>query len=86
MIIPTSLNEPLLPRALPYTIADIEVEKGNTTFQLDKDKKLLYTIDTKMINICFSKEENIDLKDENNELGILSLYDSSFQQATNAKI
>ena len=85
LIIPTSLNEPLLPRALPYTIADIEVEKGNTTFQLDKDKKLLYTIDTKMINICFSKEENIDLKDENNELGILSLYDSSFQQATNAK-
>ena len=72
LIIPTSLNEPLLPRALPYTIADIEVEKGNTTFQLDKDKKLLYTIDTKMINICFSKEENIDLKDENNELGILS--------------
>ncbi len=85
LIISNSLTEKLTPRALPDTIQDVEVKNKNKKFKVDEEKKILYTQDTKELNMCFSKEENIDLLDENNEIGIQSISDSAFCQATNAK-
>ncbi len=85
IIIPNSLTQKLLPRALPDTIQDIEVRGENKKFKVDEKKKILYTQDTKELNMCFSKEENIDLLDENNEIGIHGISESAFYQATNAK-
>ena len=85
LIIPNSLTKMLLPREWPPTIQEVEVKGENKRFKVDEKRKILYTQDTKELNMCFSKEENIDLLDENNEIGIKSIYDSAFQQATKAK-
>lgn len=70
---------------LPYTINDIELNDNNRKLAVSKEKKILYNKDTKELIMCFSKDENIDLKDEKNELGITSLAEFSFKPAVNAK-
>lgn len=75
----------IVPRSLPSSISDIEVNEGNTKFEVSDKYKILYTKDTKIMNICFSKEENIDLKNTTPKLDIKELYDSAFWLATNAK-
>lgn len=83
--IPSTLTELLNPANFPASIQDIEVKPGNSIFAVEKNKKILYTKNSKILNICFSKEETIDLRDENNEIGIKQIYDSAFLQTSNAK-
>lgn len=85
LVIPSTLSEMIVPRSLPSSISDIEVNEGNTKFEVSDKYKILYTKDTKIMNICFSKEENIDLKNTTPKLDIKELYDSAFWLATNAK-
>ena len=84
LIIPketTSINSDYL----PATISEIVVESGNTTLEVSSTKKILYDKIKHNIICCFSKEETINLKDENNELGILEIATYSFKQADKAK-
>ena len=85
LVIPISLTSLENANYLPTSISEIEVKDGNNKYIVDSNYKILYTKDTKELAICYSKEETINLKDENNELGILKLSAFSFKQATNAK-
>lgn len=80
IIIPEKI-EHILPDGLPETINEIELASTNKTYSINKNKKILYTKDTKEIVICYSKEENIDLKEE----GILKIGNFAFKQAINVK-
>lgn len=66
---------------LPISINEIELVNTNTKYSVNKNKKILYTKDTKEMVICYSKEENIDLREEE----ILKIGNFAFKQATNAQ-
>lgn len=66
---------------LPISINEIELVSTNTKYSVNKNKKILYTKDTKEMVICYSKEENIDLREEE----ILKIGNFAFKQATNAQ-
>ena len=85
LVIPISLTSLINGYYLPTSINEIEVKDGNNKYVVDSNYKILYTKDTKELVICYSKEETINLKDEENKLGILKLSEYSFKQATNAK-
>ena len=70
---------------MPYTINEVEVNAQNSKLAVSKEKKILYDKNTKDLIMCFSKDENINLKDEKNEVGITSLLEYSFKPAVNAK-
>ena len=69
----------------PNSTEEIEIEGDNQKFAVSAEDKILYTKDTKQIILCYSKEEIIDLQDEENKLGILSTTMYSFRAAENAK-
>ena len=88
IVIPKSLKSitsKYLIQIFPDSISEVEVVNGNEKYEVSEENKILYTKDTKEIISCFSKEEVIDLKDEENKLGILKLAHFSFSQAENAK-
>lgn len=85
IVIPSTLEKIDNAGSLPESIIEIEVSPENKKFSVSTKDKILYTKDTKELISCFSKEENINI-DENNEIGILKLNDWAFVQATNAKI
>ena len=85
LVIPSSVVTGINANFLPNSISEIEVRDGNNKYVADSNYKILYTKDTKELVICYSKEETINLKDEENKLGILKLAAYSFKQATNAK-
>ena len=85
IVIPSTLQS-ISSSDLPTTISNIEISGYNSKYEVSEVYKILYTKDTKEIISCFSKEETIDLKDEENNLGILTLASSAFKHATNAKI
>ena len=85
LVIPISLTSLINGYYLPTSINEIEVKDGNNKYVVDSNYKILYTKDTKELVICYSKEETINLKDEENKLGILKLSEYSFKQVTNAK-
>lgn len=66
---------------LPISINEIELVSTNTKYSVNKNKKILYTKDTKEMVICYSKEENIDLREEE----ILKIGNFAFKQTTNAQ-
>ena len=66
---------------LPISINEIQLVNTNTKYSVNKNKKILYTKDTKEMVICYSKEENIDLREEE----ILKIGNFAFKQATNAQ-
>ena len=78
----TNITSKYLIQIFPNSISEIEVASGNEKYEVSEESKILYT---KEIVSCFSKEEVIDLKDEENKLGILKLGQFSFSQAENAK-
>ena len=80
IVIPEKV-EHIIPSNFPETVNEIEVANTNNTFAISEDKKILYTKDSKELIICYSKEENIDLKEDN----IIKLGTYSFRQAVNAK-
>ena len=75
IIIPQSLESITISSTniFPKTIKEIEVDANNQKFEVSDTDKILYTKDTKEVILCYSKEEIIDLKDEENLLGILTL-------------
>ena len=85
LVIPSSLTSMIDASYFPTSISEIEVKDGNSKYVVDSNYKILYTKDTKSVIICYSKDETINLKDENNELGILKLANHSFAQATNVQ-
>jgi len=73
--------EYILPEYLPTTINEIKLASTNKTYAINENKKILYTKDAKKVVICYSKEENIDLKEED----ILSIGVYAFKPVINAK-
>ncbi|MBS6252513.1 MAG: leucine-rich repeat protein [Clostridium sp.] len=80
IIIPDTINDMGI-EVFPTTINEIEVSENNKTFAINKDKKILYIKNSKNIISCYSKDENIDLREED----IKNLASYSFKQAINAK-
>lgn len=66
---------------LPTSINEIELANTNKKYYINENKKILYTQDTKEIVMCYSKDENINLKEEE----ILRIGNYAFKQAVNAK-
>lgn len=69
----------------PNSIEEVEIEGNNQKFAVSTEDKILYTKDTKQIILCYSKEEIVDLEDEENSIGILNTAMNSFIAAENAK-
>ena len=69
----------------PNSIEEVEIEGNNQKFAVSTEDKILYTKDTKKIILCYSKEEIVDLEDEENSIGILNTAMNSFIAAENAK-
>ena len=84
LIIPSSLQSIVEFYYMPDSIEEIEVLQPNTKFAVSKENKILYTLDTKEIIVCYSKEENINI-DPNNDLGLQKLNNNAFYLATKAK-
>ena len=84
LVIPSTL-ESISASSLPTSISEIEITGDNKKLAVSKEDKILYTKDTKELICCYSKDSNINLKDENNKLGILWIRSYAFRQATNAK-
>ena len=85
LIIPKSLKIIGNASVLPESISEIEINGENESLIISKENKILYTKDTKELICCYSKDSNINLKDENNKLEILKIKEYAFRQATNAK-
>ena len=84
IVIPSTL-ESIKASPLPASISEIEITGDNKKLAVSQKDKILYTKDTKELICCYSKDSNINLKDENNKLGILWIRSFAFRQATNAK-
>ena len=84
IVIPSTL-ESIWASPLPSSISEIEITGDNQKLAVSQKDKILYTKDTKELICCYSKDSNINLKDENNKLGILKIKEYAFRQATNAK-
>ena len=84
LIIPKSLKMIGNASLLPESISEIEINGENESLIISKENKILYTKDTKELICCYAKDSDINLKDENNKLGILKIKEYAFQQATNA--
>ena len=87
IVIPQSLENISISSAgiFPEKIREIEISENNPKFGVSDTDKILYTKDTKEVVLCYSKEEIVDLKDEENLLGILTLGKYSFVATENAK-
>ena len=88
IIIPESIQSISISDAVkpfPDSIEEIEIDENNKVYAVSDKDKILYTKDTKELILCYSKEEVIDLKDEENKTGILSTTIYSFAPAENAK-
>ena len=84
IVIPSTL-ESIWALPLPESISEIEITGDNKKLAVSQKDKILYTKDTKELICCYAKDSDINLKDENNKLGILRIRSFAFRQATNAK-
>ena len=84
LVIPSTL-ESIRALLLPESISEIEITGDNQKLAVSQKDKILYTKDTKELICCYSKDSSVNLKDENNKLGILWIRSFAFRQATNAK-
>lgn len=80
IIIPEKI-ENIVSHNFPNSINEIELSNTNNTYDINESKKILYRKDTKEIIICYSKEENINLEEED----ISKIEKHAFKQAVNAK-
>lgn len=80
IIIPEKI-ENIAAHNFPDTINEIELSNTSNIYDINESKKILYRKDTKEIINCYSKEENINLKEED----ILKIGNHAFKQAVNAK-
>ena len=86
IVIPESLeNIIVLEGIFPSSIDEIEINGNNEIYAVSNEDKILYRKDTKQLVLCYSKEKIIDLIDEENEIGILSIGVKSFVTAENAE-
>ena len=84
LVLPNTLQS-IEASSLPDSISEIEVKGDNPKFAISEKDKMLYTKDTKELCCCYSKEKDINLKDESNQIGILKIKSYAFKQAINAK-
>ena len=84
LIIPSSL-ESISPSNVPRYVTEIEVASNNQNLAVSKELKILYNKKDGDLISCYSKDENINLKDEENTLNIKKIREYAFSAAINAK-
>ena len=86
IVIPEALKSISVEEGIfPSSIDEMEIKGNNEIFAVSNEDKILYRKDTKQLVLCYSKEKIIDLKDEENKIGILSTGLKSFVTAENAE-
>ena len=81
IVIPSSCVSGISVGTLPKKIENIEIKSGNSVYATLDNKKVMYNKTTKEIIVCYSTQENINLKEED----LLIVGDDAFNLAINAK-